>query len=147
MIELIYFSAEENGKKAYQVIQEKPDEPWQIVDGDELIGRMEKMLGFWNLRCWGEIPEGMVSGIARLIEGQHYNQLPVDIKTHWADYVHEVIPRSDAEYLVICKARIDFCRFQKLFGECVAGLIKDEWQIRFRVYDADMSRDFEVFIN
>jgi hypothetical protein len=144
MIELTYFSEMDTGRQAYQVIQFRPGESWQIVEGDEVIGRMDKQHGVWRLCGEVNLPEGMVSGIAGLIEAQHFNRLPLDIKSHWSQYVHEVVVRSDTEYLVVCKVGIDFSAFERLFRECVSGLIKDPWEIRFRVYDAVMSADFEV---
>ena len=144
MIELTYFVTIESEKQVYQVIQFRPGEAWQIVDDGEVIGKIDCLDGMWNLRCGGVISEGMASGIAKLIESQHFNSLPMDIKTHWGHFVQEVIVRSDEEYLVICLAGIDFERFERLFRECVSGLIRDPWEIRFCVYDAEMANDFEV---
>lgn len=146
MIELIYFSKTEHQKKAYHVIQSKSGEPWQIVDGDELIGRMEKMQGFWNLRCWGDIPEGMCTELAKLIESQHFNRLPDDIKMHWPGKVLEVVVKDDAEYLVICKPGTDLERFLKLFTAYAPHLLKDEWPILFKIYNSEMSEDYEISI-
>lgn len=80
----------------------------------------------------------------KLIEAQHFNRLPMDIKTHWGHFVQEVIVLSDEEYLLICRVGIDFERLERLFRECVSGLIRDPWDIRFCVYDAEMANDFEV---
>lgn len=147
MIELIYFSEKQNGIPAYQVIQFNPGEPWQIVEGDEVIGRMQKQGGLWSLHALSNIPDGLVTGIVNLIEQQHFNRLPAKIKEHWESYVHEVITQSDTLYLIVCKQGIDFDRFKKLFWGYIGELIKDPWQIRFRVYNADMSDDFEVLVN
>ena len=147
MIELIYFLDTQKEKTAYQVIQFNPGEPWQIVEGDELIGKMEKRLGFWNLLYYGDIPEGMLTGISELIENQHYNKLPTKIKEHWHEYVYEVVAQSDELYLVICKPDISLDSFEKLFRAYIPELVKDEWQVKFRVYDAEMSQDFDVLVN
>lgn len=147
MIELIYFSEKQSGIPAYQVIQFNPGEPWQIVDGDEVIGRMQKREGLWSLHALSTIPDGLVSGIVKLIEQQYFNKLPAKIKEHWESYILEVLTQSDALYLIICKHGIDFERFKKLFWGYIGELIKDPWQIRFRVYNADMSDDFEVTVN
>ena len=144
MIELTYFVTTESEKQVYQIIQFRPAEAWQIIENGEVIGKIDWLDGMWNLRSQGPISEGIASGIAKLIESQHFNRLPMDIKTHWADYVHEVIAESDEAYLVICRPDIDFERFGRLFRECVSGLIQDPWEIRFRVYDAAMANDFEV---
>lgn len=147
MIELIYFSDEQNGIPAYQVIQINPGEPWQIVDGDEVIGKMQKQEGLWSLHALSQVPDGLVTGIARLIEQQDFNRLPAKIKEHWAIYVEAVITQNDALYLIVCKQGVDFDRFKKLFWGYIGQLIKDPWKIRFRVYNADMSDDFEVIVN
>lgn len=147
MIELTYFLEAKQEKAVYQVIQFNPGEPWQVVAGDELIGRMEKRYGLWNLRAETEVPEGLLKGIAKLIEEQHFHHLPSDIKMHWQAYVQEVIAESDLQYLVVCKPEICFERFEKLFRASIGLLIKDEWQILFRVYNAEMSDDFELAVN
>lgn len=147
MIELTYFLEARKDKAVYQVIQFNPGEPWQIVAGDELIGKMEKQYGLWNLRSEMEVPEGLLKGIAKLIEEQHFNYLPSDIKMHWEAYVQEVVVQSDVEYLVVCKPDVSFERFEKIFRASISLLVKDEWQIRFRVYNADMSDDFEVILS
>lgn len=147
MIELIYFSEKQTGMPAYQVIQFNPGEPWQIVDGDEVIGRMQKLEGLWSLHALSNVPDGLVTGIANLIEQQGFNRLPAKIKEHWEPYVHEVVTQSDALYLIVCRQNVDFDRFKKLFWGYIGELIKDPWQIRFRVYNADMSDDFEVVVN
>jgi hypothetical protein len=147
MIELVYFLEEQNGTPAYQVIQFNPGEPWQIVDGDEIIGRIQKQEGLWSLNALSNVPEGLLTGIAKLIEQQDFNRLPSKIKEHWATYVQEVIAQNDALYLIVCKDNIDFDRFKKLFWGYIGELIKDPWEIRFRVYNSDMSDDFEVVVN
>ena len=146
MIELIYFSKGENQKKAYHIMQPRGGEPWQIVDGDELIGTMEKLQGLWNLCGVGEIPAGLCTELAELIESQHFNHLPEDIKTHWPGKVLEVVVKNDAEYLVICKPETDLERFVKLFSAYAPHLLKDEWPIVFKLYDAEMNEDLEVTV-
>lgn len=144
MIELIYFSEKTEGKPAYQVIQFNPGEPWSIVDGDELIGCMKKSGGLWNLYTLADVPAGFATEVADLIESQHFNTLPGEIKIRWADNVQEVVVQGDDCYLVICKAGIEFERFEKIFRGFIGEMLKDEWQIRFRVYNSDMSADFEI---
>lgn len=144
MIELPYFLETYQDSKVYQVIQFNPGETWQIVAGDELIGRLEKLYGLWNLSAEMEVPAGLLKGVAQLIDEQHFHQLPFDIKMHWAADVQEVLVQSDAEYLVVCKPGICFERFEKLFRGSINLLLKDEWEIRFRVYNSNMSDDFEV---
>jgi hypothetical protein len=147
MIELTYFSQQETGSPVYQVIQFNPGEPWQLVNGDEVIGTVDKQHGLWNLRSWSPVPEGLVTGIGQLIENQHFNRLPALISQRWSEYVQQVVVVSDREYLVICTDGIDLEHFEKLFRGSVSELVKDEWRIRFRVYDALMSADFELLVN
>ena len=144
MIELVYFSGIDNKKKAYQLIQERPGAPWQVVDGDELIGLMEKVSDLWNLSCYTPVSEGLCTGLAKLIESQHFNQLPDDIKRHWPDQVIEVVTVTDDEYLVICKAGIDLDRFEKVFSSYISQLLRDEWPVVFKIYDSGMNSDFVV---
>lgn len=147
MIELTYFSEEASEREVYQVIQFNPGEPWQLVNGDEVIGTVDNEHGLWNLRSWAPVPDGLVTGIGRLIENQHFNKLPAAIMQRWSDYVQQVVVVSDAEYLVIGLNGIDLELFEKLFSSSIAELVKDEWEIRFRVYDALMANDFDVFVN
>lgn len=146
MIELIYFSRTETRKKTYHLIQPRRGEPWQIVEGDELVGSMEKIQGLWKLHSQIEIPEGMCRELAKLIESQHFNQLPLDIKTHWPAKVLEVVVKSDSEYLVICRPETDMESFVKIFSSYAPYLLKDEWPILFKIYDAGMNEDVEVSI-
>lgn len=144
MIELIYFN--DAASKAYQLIQFRAGEPWRVVDDGELLASMEKLDGRWLVRGKGVISESLIECIGGLIDLQHFNRLPLEIKTHWTDEVQEAIAQGDNQYLVICKPDIDFQRFEKVFRTYISTLVKDEWEIRFRVYDADMSNDFEVFV-
>jgi hypothetical protein len=145
MIELTYFN-DDVASKAYQLIQFRAGEPWRVVDEGELLGSIEKLDGRWLVRGKGVISESLIQGISGLIDRQHFNRLPVEIKAHWTEEVQEAIAQGDNQYLVICKVNIDFQRFEKVFSAYISTLVKDEWDIRFRVYDADMSCDFEVFV-
>jgi hypothetical protein len=147
MIELTYFVKGSPEHEVYKVIQFNPGEPWQLVNGDEVIGTLDNEYGLWNLRSWVPVPEGLATGIGQLIEDQHFNKLPAMISRRWSQYVQQVIMISDSEYLVICVKGIDLERFEKVFSGSVAELAKDEWEIRFRVYDALMANDFEVLVN
>jgi len=145
MIELTYFN-DDAASKAYRLIQFRVGEPWRVVEEGELLGSIEKLDGRWLVRGKGVISESLIEGIGGLIDRQHFNRLPVELKAHWADELQEVIAQGDNQYLVICRADVDFQRFEKVFGTYIHTLVKDEWQIRFRVFDADMSSDFEVFV-
>ena len=145
MVELNYFL--DDNQTVFQVIQFRSGEPWRIVDSGELLGSIEKLDGSWYLRGKAAIAEDLIKGIGNLIDAQHFNNLPAEMKMHWSAYIHETIAQGDHEYLVICKPAIDFQRFEKLFRSYISNLVKDQWEIRFRVYDAEMANDFDVRVN
>lgn len=144
-IELTYFNSAANSK-AYQVIQFRKGEPWRIVENGELLGSIEKLDGQWKGRGKSILGEKLVESIGVLIDRQHFQLLPEKIKAHWENEVNEVIAQSDERYLVICRAEVDFASFAKLFRSYIHLLVKDPWEIKFNVYNADMSLDFEIFV-
>ncbi|TDO22921.1 hypothetical protein [Pedobacter duraquae] len=145
MVELNYFL--EDNQSVYQIIQFRTGEPWRIVDAGELLGSIEKLEGMWYLRGKNALEEKLITGIGELIDAQNFNRLPAELKTHWSPYVHEALAQGDNEYLIVCKPDIDFDRFEKIFRSYIGTIVKDQWEIRFRIYDSMMSRDFEVVIN
>lgn len=144
MIELIYFLKAGDLASAYFLLQSKRGEPWQVVLGDELIGLLDRSGGSWQLDSWVEVSEGLCEGLGGLVDSQHFNRLPEAISLHWPAIVREVVVVSDSEYLVICRPGIDFGRFVRLFTAYVPHLLKDEWQIVFKIYDSDMSEDIQL---
>jgi hypothetical protein len=145
MIELDYFPDGVDGV-VYQVLQFRAGEPWRIVYAGELIWCMEKLDGLWYVKGKVSIPQELIEGIGGLIDQQHFNRLPMEIKIHWKAYLQEVIAQGDRQYLVVCKTGIDFERFERLFRAYIMNLVRDPWEICFRVYDAEMSEDFEVVV-
>jgi len=145
MIELTYFSKNDD-REAYQVIQFRTGEPWRIAVKGELLGSIEKLDGVWYGRCILGLDDHLVQDIGNLIDIQYFNELPQVLKTHWQDYIHEAVAQGDNQYLVICKPDIDFERFERVFKAYIPALVKDEWEIRFRVYDAAMATDFDVLV-
>ncbi len=145
MIELDYFPEGLDGV-VYQVVQFRAGEPWRVVNAGELIYSMEKLEGLWYVKGMTSIPQELVEKIGALIDAQYFNRLPMEIKTHWEAYVQETIAQGDRHYLVVCKADVDFERFEKLFRTYIMNLVRDPWEICFRVYDAEMSEDFEVVV-
>lgn len=145
MIELIYFQPSEP-QKAYQVIQYHSGEPWIVVEDGELLASLEKLNGTWRSMRDTKFNDQLTQGIGCLIDEQHFNRLPLEIKKHWTEYVQEAIAQGDNQYMVICKPEIDFIRFEKVFRTYIPGLVSDDWEIRFRVYNAEMSSDFEVAV-
>ena len=145
MIELTYFDKSINSE-AYQVIQFRTGEPWRVAIQGELLGSVEKLDGVWYGRCLSGLNDKLVQDIGDLIDHQHFNRLPDNLKTHWQEYIHEAVAQADNQYLIICKSGVDFERFEKLFKAYIPALVNDEWEIRFSLYDATMSSDFEVLV-
>ncbi|SMC54342.1 hypothetical protein [Pedobacter africanus] len=143
MIELVYFDRNAV-TEAYQVIQFRAGESWRIARDGELLGSVEKLNGVWRGREGSKLAEELIGNIGRLIDAQHFNKLPSDIKLHWPAQVQEVIPSGDEEYLVIAKPEIDFERFVIIFTAYIPHLLKDEWLVLFKLYDAGMNQDWEV---
>lgn len=143
MIELVYFDRNAV-TEAYQVFQFRAGESWRIARDGELLGSVEKLNGVWRGREGSKLAEELIGNIGRLIDAQHFNKLPNDIKIHWPAQVQEVIPSGDEEYLVITKPEIDFERFVKIFTAYIPHLLKGEWPVLFKLYDAGMNQDWEV---
>lgn len=141
MIELTYF---ENSTQLFQVIQFRAGEAWRIVHEGELLGSILKMDGLWVANRKSILVEDLVASIGKFIDLQHFNNLPNELQAHWPMYIQEVIVQGDDQYLIICLPEIDFSRFKKLFKTYISTLLKDRWEILFKVYDAEMSADFQV---
>jgi len=145
MIELDYFPEGTNGV-VYQVVQFRIGESWKVVYAGELICCMEKLAGLWYVKGRASLPQELIDGVGQLIDAQHFNLLPTELKQHWNAYVQEAIAQGDNQYLVVCRDGVDFERFEKLFRAYIMNLVRDPWEIRFRVYNAGMSEDFEIFV-
>lgn len=145
MIELDYFP--KGTGDVYQLVQFRAGEPWRVVESGELLGSLVKSDGGWQLKCNSGLSMDLLKDIGRFIDGQEFNLLPMTIRNRWPYEVMEVVAQGDNSYLVVCKDGIDFERFEKVFRAYLPGLVKDQWAICFRVYDARMNADFEVLVN
>ncbi|MEJ7559753.1 MAG: hypothetical protein WKF66_15695 [Pedobacter sp.] len=143
MIELTYF---ENSTQVFQVTQFRPGQSWRIVHGGELLGSIVKIDGIWVANRNSVLVEGLVESIGKFIDLQHFNKLPEELETHWPMFIRQVIIQGDDQYLIVCLPDIDFNHFEKLFKTYISTLIKDRWEILFKVYDAEMSADFQVLV-
>ena len=143
MIELTYF---ENSTQLFQVIQFRAGEAWRIVHEGELLGSIIKMDGLWVANRNSILVEGLVASIGKFIDLQHFNNLPEELKSHWPMYIQQVIIQGDDQYLIVCLPEIDFSHFEKLFKTYISTLLKDRWEILFKVYDAEMSADFQLLV-
>ena len=146
MIELEYFlpQAEEDEVLMYQVIQFSPDDPWRVVFNGELIGSLDKIEGKWIQVSGKDFSNQSFEDISNFIDKQNFNDLPAALMSRWNKQIHEVVPRSDQEYLVVCKDGIGFKSFEGIFSRFVSGLLKDEWPVNFRVFSHDFSEDFTI---
>ncbi|SDD14223.1 hypothetical protein [Pedobacter soli] len=145
MIELDYFFTESDEKSShYQLIQFSQNEPWRLVQDGELLGSLEKWNGKWQQLSGSPLSDALLEGICKLIESQHYHELPVQLLSRWGNVIAEVITKSDDEYLIICKERVSFRSFTSIFSKFVSTMLKDEWPVRFQLFNADFSEDFEI---
>lgn len=145
MIELDYFFTESDEKSShYQLIQFSQNEPWRLVQDGELLGSLEKWNGKWKQLTGSPLSDALLEGVCKLIESQHYHQLPEQLLSRWGNVIAEVITKSDEEYLIICKERVSFRSFTSIFSKFVSTMLKDEWPVRFQLFNADFSEDFEI---
>jgi len=145
MIELEYFFDGENGTvEVYQLIRFGADNAWRIVIDGELIGSLENLHGTWRQLSGDEISAALFIRLTGHIEAQYFNWLPEEICSRWPNLVEKVVLRSDADYMVICKKGISFKSFEQLFSKFIPGLLKDEWAVKFQVFNHDFSDDFLI---
>lgn len=144
MIELEYFLERECETLVYQLIQFSPSEPWKILLDGELLGSITKHEAEWRQLNGEKLQDYLFDGITRLIDAQNFNGLPQEILSRWGNYIEQVLPRSDREYLVVCRAEISFKTFERVFSRFVSDLLKDEWLVEFKVFNHDFSEDFTV---
>jgi hypothetical protein len=143
MIELEYFFDGENGAvEVYQLIRFALGEPWRIVLDGELLGSLEKIQGIWRQLSGDELKVELFNSLTRHIDDQYFNRLPEELCLRWPSQIEKVVVSSDTGYLVICKAGISFKSFEGIFSRFVPGLLKDEWSVKFQVFNHDFSDDF-----
>lgn len=147
MTELDYFFTNNNGEdQQFKLIQFSSAGPWSVLDGDELLCSIVNENGQWTV-LEGVISTAILSDAVKLIEKQHFQKLPSEIISRWPKLVHQVIAKSDFEYMVVCQPDINFKLFERVFFQFVPDMLKDEWQISFRVYNSDFSNDFRFETN
>ncbi|WP_175636391.1 hypothetical protein [Pedobacter ghigonis] len=145
MIELDYFFTQNDEKSGhYQLIQFAQNEPWRLVQDGELLGSLEKWNGKWQQLSGNPLSDALLQGISKMIESQHYHQLPAQLLSRWGNVIAEVVTKSDHEYLIICKEEVSFRSFVTIFSKFVSTMLKDEWPVSFKLFNADFSEDFEL---
>ncbi|WP_231491406.1 hypothetical protein [Pedobacter sp. Leaf170] len=144
MVVLDYLFEDQTGLKAYQLIRQGSGAVWLVLDDDELLATLDKTDGRWAAVGDSSLDVSRLNHIGSFIDKQHFNFLPGKIKSHWADWVQEVVMENDSAYLVICRANTDFFRFKSVFSAFIGQLVEDEWEITFKVYNADFTDEFMV---
>ncbi|MDQ0639897.1 hypothetical protein QF042_003462 [Pedobacter sp. W3I1] len=143
MIQLDFFFNLPNGDiMHFQLIQLSRDEPWTVLDQNQVLARIAKEEEGWKQLSGKALSEEILQNIGLFIDRQQYQKLPNEIKLRWPKLVEEIIVKSDSEYMVICKPFVNFRSFEKMFEKFVPAMIKDEWVINFKVYSHDFDEDF-----
>lgn len=141
---LDYLFGEGDDINAYQLVRFAESEPWNVLCNGYLLGRLSKANGAWVEVNNGSLGEERILSIGKFIDSQHFNLLPDKIKAHWEDSVQEVIMNNDSSYMVVCREGIEFDRFKLMFCSFIPELVKEEWAVTFKVYNAAFSDDFEI---
>lgn len=131
----------------YILKQEERNNPFKVFYNEELIVEIDQVKDKWIQISEGSLDNHLLYRIGEFIDRQNYRKLPNEIKTHWFNDVEEALATADDFYLIITRTETDFDRFEKTFRNYISNLVKDEWQITFRVCDADFNNEFIVEIN
>lgn len=143
MIELEYFFEGENGTvQVYQLIHFRAGEPWNVIQDGEILSTIENYDSKWRQLSGDELRAEIFKGITKHIDDQYFNRLPEEICLRWPNLVEKVLLNSDADYMVICREGINFRSFEHIFSKFVPGLLKDEWAVKFQLFNHDFSDDF-----
>lgn len=142
MVMLDYFFGEGENMQAYQLIRFAEGEAWNVVFEGKLLASVRKEQNKWVKVIGERIDEAQVSDIGKFIDAQHFNLLPSKIKSHWQEYIAEVIMITDSEYMIVTYPNISFERFQKMFCSFIKELVRDPWPIDFKVYNSEFTDEF-----
>ncbi|PWS26199.1 hypothetical protein DHW03_15505 [Pedobacter yonginense] len=133
--------------QSYQLIRFAAGEAWNVVFDGRLLALVRKDQNKW-IKVIGEtIDEAQIFDIGKFIDAQHFNLLPSKIKSHWQEYVAEVIIRTDSEYMIVTRPNISFERFQKMFCSFIEELVEDPWPIDFKVYNSEFTNEFHARVS
>lgn len=142
MVVLDYFFGEGENMQAYQLIRFAEGEAWNVVLDGRLWASVRKDQNKWVKVIGETMDEAQVFAIGKFIDAQHFNLLPSKVKSHWREYVAEVIMITDSEYIVVTLPDISFERFQKMFCSFIEELVEDLWPIDFKVYNSEFTNEF-----
>ncbi|MCZ4244069.1 hypothetical protein [Pedobacter punctiformis] len=131
----------------YGLKQEVRNEPFNVFLEEKMVAVIDEVKGQWIQVSGENLETELLLNIGQFINNQNYQKLPNEIKMHWVKYVEEVLATSDDFYLVVTKPKINFDRFEKAFKNYIDNLVKDKWQVTFRVCDAGFNHEFIVLIN
>nr|WP_199156266.1 hypothetical protein [Pedobacter sp. ASV2] len=147
MITLNFLHDNNDETQVYVLEQEKRSDPFKVFFNGKMIAEIDQVKNKWTQLSEKKIDHILLAQIGKFISNQNYQKLPGEIKAHWNNFVEEALATADDFYLIITKPEIDFDRFEKTFKNYIANLVKDEWQITFRVCDACFNNEFIVKVN
>ncbi|WP_146202939.1 hypothetical protein [Pedobacter paludis] len=142
MTEIDHFSSADN--ICCQLICFGNTGPWQVLPEGEIIGILQKEQGQWTQVYLPEIEETLFREITLAIDRAGFNFLPKELLGRWPKQLREVIMQSDHEYLVVCKAEINFAAFSRIFSTYISGMLQDEWEICLKLFSHGFSMDKTV---
>ncbi len=143
---LDYAFVEGEDTDTYQLVRFGEGEPWNILYHGFLLGSLTKVDGLWIAENASGLNGEQIFALGKFIDSQPFNQLPDRIKTHWEEFVKEVVLERNNSYLVICREEIDFAMFSLMFDAFIAELVEDGTPVRFKVYNATFSDDFQLAV-
>jgi len=130
------------GLSACILLQEQPEGPFLILDGDEILGQLDFINGCWCNSSNPQTDDEFMNAVRTFINAQQFLKLPVQIKKRWPMMVEEVIVKSESSYLLVTKPGVNFSSFERIFKDYISELVKDEWALCFEVFSADFNDDF-----
>jgi len=134
------------GFKVYLLLQNQSGQPFEIWDEQKFLGKIDVLNDRWANVSSQKLDIQLIEDMGRFIDRQHYRQLPVEIKKRWPGWIGEVVVVTEEEYLVISKPYIEFAQFEKVFRNYIAQMVRDEWKMFFRVFNADFSDEFSLHL-
>ncbi|RYG11267.1 MAG: hypothetical protein EOO07_20865 [Chitinophagaceae bacterium] len=137
-------ASQELGLSACVLLQEEPEGPFMILDGDEILGQLDFINGCWCNSSNKQKYNDFMKSVSRFINEQQFLKLPVHIKNRWPMLIEEVMVKSESSYLIVTKPDVNFSSFERIFKDYIPELVKDEWELSFQVFSADFNDDFLV---
>ncbi|RYD79407.1 MAG: hypothetical protein EOP55_04830 [Sphingobacteriales bacterium] len=124
------------------LLQQEPEGPFLILDGDEILGQLDFVNGCWCNSSNKENDDDFMKSVSRFINEQQFLKLPLHIKKRWPFMIEEVIVKSESSYLIVTKAGVNFSSFERIFKGFISEIVKDEWAVVFKVFNAEFDDEF-----